>query len=285
MKKLFSEAARPGWAGVCLFALLAAVFSGCPPKPPAGEVIARVNGDYLTREQFEALIPEGFVVDRNNLPMILDKWVSNTLMYQEAVRRGIDKEEDVVTYLDRLRRDYLVNSLLEQITSTVSVSQSEMLEYYDAHKDEFAYEVKIMRIVLQDSLLAERTVAEIRDGADFGKLAAERSEDILLEGGQESRYFARGVGDPRMGGDPDVEDAIFALDEGEVSGVISSQEGYQIVKLVDKKKVKSEVSFGEVREYIEAVLAYRASQELVENTLSALRENANVELKPDAYFE
>ncbi len=260
------------------------VFVGCPSEPK-GESIARVNNDYLTREEFEALVPEGFAINAENLPKILDRWVSNSLMYQEAVDRGLDKDEDVVTYVERLKRDYLVNTLLERITSAVSVSQTELIEYFERHKDEFSYEVKMLRIVLPDSMLAVRTLEDIRAGADFKKLAQERSQDILLDGGQESRYFSRGVGDPRMGGDPNVEDAIFALQKGEVSDVVPSQEGYQIIKLTDRKKVKGEVSLGEVKDYIEAVLSYRKSQELVENTLSALREKATIELNPDVYFQ
>jgi peptidyl-prolyl cis-trans isomerase C len=265
-------------------ALLLPVLAGCPSKPQ-GEVVASVNGDVLTKEELQALVPEGFTVDRENLPKILDKWVSNTLMYQEAVKRGLNDSEETKLYLKRLERDYLVNELLDKLTSSVSVGQSDMLAYFEEHKSEFGDEVKIVRIVLPDSMLAEQTLAEIRAGADFAKLAKERSQDQLLEGGQESRYFARGVGDPRMGGDPALEEAIFALDKGEVSNVVPTQEGYQIIKLVDRKKVKSDVSFGEFKDYIEAILSYRASQELVDEVLTGLRDSAKVELKPDAYFE
>ncbi|MEO0081559.1 MAG: peptidyl-prolyl cis-trans isomerase [candidate division WOR-3 bacterium] len=269
------------WLVLGLILVLAA---GCPSRPK-GKVLARVNNDYMTKEEFELMVPEGFSVDQQNLPLILDKWVSNTLMYQEAVRRGLDKKPEVRQALKRLERDYLVNQLLEELTGAVSVSQAEMMQYFNAHRDEFCYEVKIMRIVLPDSLEAEKTLAEIRAGADFKKLAKERSQDILLEGGQESRYFARGVGDPRMGGDPEIEETIFSLAPGEVSDVLSSQEGYQIIKLVDKKKVKAEVTLAEVKDYIEAVLSYRKNQDVVDRMLSALREKAKVELRPDAYFE
>ena len=262
----------------------AAVLAGCP-SGPSGPTVARVDKDYLTRDEFAAIVPEGYSVTRQNLPRILDKWVSNSLLYQEAQRRGIDKEEDVQHYIRRLERDYLVNEMLERITSSVVPSQAQLLEYFDQHKDEFSYEVKIMRIVLPDSALAAKTLWDIRQGGDFKKLAKDRSQDMLLEAGEESRYFARGVGDPRMGGDPAVEETIFALEPGEVSEVIPSQEGFQIIKLVDKKKVKGEVSFGEVREYVTAVVGYRLSQEAVDEVLTSLREKATIELTPDVYFE
>ena len=264
--------------------LLLLSMTGCPTGEK-GEVVAQVNDDRLTKEELAALVPEGYTVDRDNLPKILDKWVSNSLIYQEAVKRGLRDDEEVKLYLQRLERDYLVNALLERVTAGASVTQAEILDYYNEHKDEFNYQVKIARIVLPDSMMAVRTLEEIRGGADFQKLAKERSQDAMLEAGQESRYFARGVGDPRQGGDPDLEEAIFALDKGGVSDVISTQEGYQIVKLVDKKKVTSEVSLSQAGEYIQAVLRYRKSQKLVEDLLSTLRAGATIELKPDLYFE
>jgi peptidyl-prolyl cis-trans isomerase C len=250
-----------------------------------GPVLASVNGDKLTGPELDSLSPEGFQVTRENLPKILDKWVSNTLMYEEAVRRGLEKEPQIQAHLRRLERDYLVNELLDRITTNIKVGQDREMQYFNQHKDEFSYEVKISRIVMADSLMAAQTLAELRAGADFTKLAKERSQDVALEAGQESRYFARNVGDPRMGGDPAMAEAIFALSPGQISDVAPSQEGYQIIKLVDKKKVKADVTFPEVKDEIEAILSYRRSQAVVDSVLTSLREKAKIELKPDAYFE
>jgi peptidyl-prolyl cis-trans isomerase C len=260
--------------------------SGAATGPKlAGPVLASVNGDKLTAEELDSLSPQGFTLTRDNLPKILDKWVSNTLMYQEAMRRGIDKEPQVQAHLKRLERDYLVNEVLDRMTSSLKVAPDQLMQYFNQHKEEFSYEVKITRIVMADSVLAAKTVAELRAGADFAKLAKERSQDVLLEAGQESRYFARNIGDPRMGGDPAMVEAIFSLSPGQVSDVVPSQEGYQIIKLVDKKKVKADATIADVKEEIEAILTYRRSQAVVDSVLTALRATAKIELKPDAYFE
>lgn len=263
--------------------------TGCSSQTAApaaqGPVIATVNSEKLTKAELDSLAPEGFAFDETNLPKVLDKWVSNALMYQEAVKRGIPKEPQIQAHIKRLERDYLVNELLDRLTSTVKVQPASVLEYYNQHKDEFNYEVKIQRIVMTDSMMAAQTLAEIRAGGDFTKIAKERSQDALLEGGQESRYFARGVGDPRMGGDPTLEEVMFAMSPGQVSDVLGTQEGYQIVRLVDKKKVKSETTFPEAKDYITAILNYRSSQAMVDSVLTALRAKAKIELKPDEYFK
>lgn len=270
--------------------LATAFLAGCgnnQKSAPAlsGPVLVSVDGDKLTAPELDSLSPEGFEVTRENLGKILDKWVSNTLMYQEALRRGLEKEPQIRARLKRLERDYLVNELLDRLTTNIKVGQDAAMQYFNQHKDEFSYEVKITRIVMADSMMAAQTLAELRAGADFIKTARERSEDLALEPGQESRYFARNIGDPRMGGDPAIAEAIFALAPGQVSDVVASQEGYQIIKLVDKKKVKADASFAMARDEIEAILSYRRSQAVVDSVLTSLREKAKIELKPDAYFE
>jgi parvulin-like peptidyl-prolyl isomerase len=280
MKRIFLRLAI-----VAAAAALVGCSNAAKPAPMSGTVLADVNGDKLTSVELDSLSPEGFELTQQNLPKILDKWVSNTLMYQEAVKRGIAKEAQVQAHLRRLERDYLVNELLDRLTSDVKVGQDAVMQYFNQHKDEFTYEVKMTRIVLGDSMAAEQTLAELKAGADFNKLAKERSQDMLLEAGQESRYFSRGVGDPRAGGDPALEEAIFALAPGQVSGVVSSQEGFQIIKLVDKKKTKADVTIAETKDYIGAILQYRKSQAVVDSALKSLRGTAKIELKPDAYFQ
>lgn len=270
---------------ICLAAGLLLFAAGCPDSAPEGKVVAVVGEDRLTKEDLQALAPEGFTMTRENLPQVLDKWVSNSLMYQEALRRGLKDDPKAQVYLERLERDYLVNELLRRLTEEVSVSQTEMLEYFNANRDGFADEVKIMRIVLPDSMMAVQTLAEIRAGADFKRLARERSQDRLLPSGEESGFLPRGFGDPRGGGDPGLEEAIFALKKGEVTGVVSTQEGFQLVKLVDRRKVKADPSFAEVQGYVGAILTYRKGEAMVDSLLGDLRGRATIELRPDAFFE
>ncbi len=274
--------------GVAALAV-AAWFAGCGSQNDrlpgsGGPVLAQVNTDRLTKADLDSLAPEGYEFDETNLRQILDKWVSNSLMYQEALSRGLNKRPSVIRHMKRLERDYLVNELLEEVTADARVGVTDVMAYYNQHKDEFSYEVKIQRIIVPDSMMAVQTLADIKAGGDFTKLAKERSRDMLLEGGQESRYFARDVGDPRMGGDPHLAEVIFALAPGQVSDVVRTQEGYQIVKLVDRKKVKAETSLADVKDQIEAVLNYRRSQAIVDSILSELRARAKIEIKPDAYF-
>lgn len=254
---------------ICLITLF------CQKQEP---FIARVGNSVLTKKELDAQIPEGAFLTRENLPIILDKWINSELLYQEAKRQGLDKKSGMQIQLKQLVKEYLANQLLEQIQGQISVSQAEILSYFTKHKEDFLSEVKIMRIVLPDEVIAQKTLEELSGGRDFAELARERSIDKVLEKGVPTKYFSRGVGDPTL------EEAIFALKPGAVSEVIKTQEGYQIIKLIDKKKVKKDIPFSEVKEYIESVLTLQKGRQYLDSLLQSLKSKTKIETKPENYF-
>jgi parvulin-like peptidyl-prolyl isomerase len=245
-----------------------------------GDYIARVGNSYLTRKALDAQLPAGVELQKENLPSILDKWVSSELIYQEAKRRGIDKREDVKYRMEQLLKDFLVNEFVGEELEKIKVSPAEALDYFNKHKEEFLCEVKISRIVVGDENLAHSLLEAIKSGKDFKALAQEFSQDLVLKGGEESNYIPRGSLN-----DPNLEEAIFSLEPNQVSDVLKTQEGYQIIKLIDKKKVKKDVAFKDVSEYINNVLKYRKSREHLDSLIAFLRSKTKVEIRPDAYFK
>ncbi len=245
-----------------------------------GDYIARVGNSYLTREYLNAQLPEGVELNRENLPQILEKWSHSELLYQEAKRRGFDKRADVKYRLEQLTKDFLVNEFVENETKKVTCTRAEALDYFNRHKEEFLYEIKIMRIVVADEKLANSLWQAIKSGKDFKSLAAEFSQDLILKGGEESVYIPRGALT-----DPTLEEKIFALAPGAVSEVIKTQEGYQIVKLVDKKKVKKDITFSEVENYINNAIKYQKSRALLDTLIASLKSKTEIEFRPEAYFQ
>jgi peptidyl-prolyl cis-trans isomerase D len=80
---------------------------------------------------------------------------------------------------------------------------------------------------------AEKVLARIRAGEDFGKLAAEYSDDPgSAKKGGDLDYFSAGTMVPEF------DKAAFSMSVGEVSEPIRTQFGYHIIKLTDIKAGK-----------------------------------------------
>ncbi len=258
------------------------LFVSCPKNET---VIAAVGNSKLTKKEIAVQVPSGMQLSKDNINTIIDKWTNTELLYQEAKRVKLDKDETLNIQLKQMEKEMLVNKLLEREMGKITVGQQEVFDYFNRHKQDFLNEVKIARIVVPDESLANLALAEIRAGADFTKIAQDISQDRVLEKGAESKYLSYEFGDPSSGGDPSLEEAIFALNPGQVSNVLKTQEGYQIIKLVDKKQVKTDVALADVGSYINSVLQYRKSREMLDNIIANLKTKTKVTENPDLYFK
>lgn len=122
---------------------------------------------------------------------------------------GIDEKTAEEFY-----RDYrLAEQMAEQITGSVDLEVS----------DSEARVISVLQIGLSDRETAEKVLEMVQeDGADFGAIAGEYSEDPEIQ-----MSVFRGM---RGSG---YEDTVFTLEEGEIGGVISDSGMYFIVKCVD----------------------------------------------------
>jgi len=251
---------------------------------PKGKVVATVNKERITAPQADYAAEQLQVqVSQSNLPKLLDRMASITLMAEEAVRRGYLKEERVVSGLAWMERMFLANELSRRIAETIEPTPAEVADYFQRHREEFAFGLKMMLMVLPDSILAEQTIVELREGADFARLARERSLDtsvINVPG-----YPTRGVG-MSLGWRLRDEEMVFALKPGGISPVIVTPVGYQIVKVVDKKRITDTPSFNDIVQlYISEALKVERRQAAMDSLLQGLRASAKIEFKPEVYFQ
>ena len=92
-----------------------------------------------------------------------------------------------------------------------------------------AEQIHARQILYQDEGNALDVYNKLQNGADFASLAS--LQDPILGG--DLGWFPRGTLTQ-----PEVEEAVFALKAGEVSGVIKSALGYHIIKVIERDPVR-----------------------------------------------
>jgi peptidyl-prolyl cis-trans isomerase D len=134
------------------------------------------------------------------------------------------------------------NNSIEQYTTPEQVRASHILLKTEG-KDDATVKAK-----------AEEVLKQAKAGADFAELAKKNSEDEQsAKNGGDLDYFGRG----RMV--PEFDQAVFAMQPGQISDLVKTQYGYHVIKLVDKK-VATTKPLAEVRQQITDQLAYERAQ-------------------------
>jgi len=144
---------------------------------------------------------------------------------------------------DDVRKNLMVQRLREKNFAFLEASRREIEEFFETYKDSLGMipeKLKIYhifrnpkateRIKNKAKELAQSLLDSIKAGAEFGPLAKKYSEDpgSAVQGG-DLGFVQRGVFYPEF------EAAAFALEEGELSGVVESPVGFHVIRLIERR--------------------------------------------------
>ncbi len=247
-------------------------------------VLATVNGETITIKEYNEKLKRLSAFERARYRSeaghknFLDALILQLLMVQKAKQMGLDQDEDVRSKIEALTREVtervLADALVErEVMDKTVVTDKEAKEYYAKHRDEFVEKEKISarHILVATEEEAQAILDELANGADFAKLAEEKSKDRgTAKKGGDLGYFERGSMTP------DFEEACLSLQIGEISGIVKTVFGYHIIKLEDKKEA-SPKEFYEVTDEIKKKLIADKRREAYQNWIEQLKKEAKIE--------
>ena len=121
----------------------------------------------------------------------------------------------------------------------------------------------------------ERIAASLSAGEDFARLAQEFSEDTNTARNNGDLGFIPASALEKA--DPQLRQAIFSLQPGQISGVVRTHDAYYILKLLDRQTPgQRQLSDPEVQQSIRKALANRKSQVLREAYMEIARNQSKV---------
>jgi peptidyl-prolyl cis-trans isomerase SurA len=207
----------------------------------------------------------------------------------EALKRAVSNEGvSWESYLANLRDELTLFKLIgREVDANLLVTDEELKRYYETNKDAFLLppRVRLRQIFLSAPSNAspeqvervQKRVQEIEvllknEGKDFARLAEEHGEGPERRAGGEIGFFHRGELAPA------IEQVVFELSEGEVSGVIRSPAGFHLLK-VEERKAEDPKPFDQVRKQVEAEVVAKKREELRQKWVSELWTESYVEIK------
>jgi len=247
-------------------------------------VLARVNDAVITgrdfHRAFDALGADQQLMVRRNLTKFLETLVQREVLYQAALRAGLDRDPDVIARLADIRRALLSQELLrrEQAAATKATPPDASRRYYDAHREEFTSKerISVSHILVETREKADAVVARLRGGADFAALAQEVSrDDASRDRGGRIPVVYRG----QMS--RELEAAAFALTPGQLSGVVQDGDGYHVLVLHSHVSA-APTPFESVRASIERKVAATQLDQHFKDLIATLERQADIEMNERA---
>jgi len=262
--------------------------AGAPAVEEVGDTLATVDGMVIGSKAFEKAAArtapkEGDTLSVAERHEILDRLIADKVLYQEALRKGLDQDPKV--------QKVMVNTLLRQeVYAQVRNSDfsEELLQaYYDAHPEEFIVpeKVQIKRILVR--VTDERPEAAAQDEAARlrGLVAADPKETFkdVASKSSEDPYRRRGgdIGFVSADGKPGLDQAIvdkaFQMGVGEVSEPFKTEDGYNIIYVANKRE-KVERTFQQMKGSVLRKVKNEKLKELYDQYVAQLKQGAKVEI-------
>lgn len=182
------------------------------------------------------------------------------VLAQEALRDGLDKDPSVAAQLQLVRERILSDARLAKIDAankpTEQAVEAAARAAYEAEPEKFRTraQTRASHILIQGNTekgkeKAERILAQVKAGGDFGKIAREVSADPgSAERGGDLGWFESG----NMV--QEFEDALAKLQKpGEISDLVPSQYGWHIIRLEGRRPAGVR-TYPEIRDELRAMV-------------------------------
>ena len=156
---------------------------------------------------------------------------------------------------EALKREMLFERLIAvDVNAHIHVSEDEAEDYFNEHKDMYKAEpkVRVAQIVVRDLAAARQALQRLNAGADFFKVAREKSIGPEARLGGDLGFITR-----QIMPDP-LDKTIFKLQLNEISPIVQSPYGFHIFKVLEIKPAKIK-NFAESKE--EIIADMRAKKE------------------------
>ncbi len=252
------------------------ILSGC--SKVSNNVIAKIGSEKIMLDEFKRRLNEippyyeGFLSTKWGKKQFLEGLIKEKLLLIKAKQLGIDKRHQIKERIKAFKQELLLEEIINDLKKKeIAVSDKEIMDYYNAHKEEFLHveQLRASHILVRTKKEAEKVLEEIKNkkGAKFSSLAKKYSIDsITAAQGGDLGYFSKGEMVPEF------ESAVFALKNvGDITGIIKTDFGYHIAMLTGRKKL-DEKTFDESKNEISSIL----EKNKFENLLNEYRQSTPV---------
>jgi peptidyl-prolyl cis-trans isomerase C len=208
-----------------------------PTDQSKAAVAATVNGTAISESRVDMLAKQGAAQGQPDNPemrkKIIDQLSMQFLLSQESIKKGIDKNPEVLDQIDLTRQSILANAFVQDYLKNSPVSDDMVKAEYEKVKAKMTgSEYKARHILVDKEADAKDIIAKLKKNPKaFESLAKDKSKDS----GSKASGGDLGWFDPRAMV-PEFGAALTKLTKGKFTEEpVKTQFGYHVILLEDSR--------------------------------------------------
>lgn len=237
--------------------------------------VATINGNKIDTATFDNYISMRVQqaqhrgpVDSNLRKLLLQEFINSELLYQAAVKAGIDKSPEVKSEIEMQIRNVVINAgLASHLKKTLT--EEALTKAYEDKYGNGGTEYKTSHILVENESDANNVISALKRGEDFKKLAATTSIDPSSSEGGDLGWLSTAEMLPAFAA------TVETLKAGEYgTQPVKSSFGWHIILLNELRTIAPPPL-----ETVAEQLAGEMQSKVVAEYIEGLRKDASIEIK------
>ncbi len=218
----------------------------------------------------------GMEIDKRALDMRMDEIKKRYPSEEDFLKAIIAEGSSISDLRSKIEDEFKVKYLIDrEVRDKIFINPQEVTDYYDAHPEQFIRKehARLDSIYIpagEDKAAAreqaQEALARLKEGTPFAEVAEEYSQAPSIGTIEKGQML------------PEIESAVFSLKKGELSDVIEVDNGFFVIKLLDRTPSRP-LALEDVKEQIENLLFEQKFHEDMKKWLNKLKEKAFIEIK------
>lgn len=255
-----------------------------------GHPLAKVGDQYLYFDEIRNNIPD-YVIKADSASAVdtfVDQWVRSQVMYNEAVRLGLNESEVIKQRIDKATRDILITELNNQIqlnNRLATVSDSDVSQFYTNNRDMFVLRerhLKVRHLFNSDRTQVEAARSSLIAGASWDEIVGNYATDTEYSLQTDRQLVAISQ---IFSGNPTLQSYMGAIGLNEVSPIAQESGYYHFIQIVEDRPVGDHPElpyvFDNIKEWLSLDRSRRAIKSYEQNLYVQAEANGEIVIYSD----
>lgn len=257
--------------------LISLIFLSCSKEEKNEKNIAKVNDAVLTEDMLNSMMNDS----KNKAKLkdeIINQWIEDEVLFQEAEREGITNEKEFQKILERSKKNLAISFLIKKYLdkNEIQIKDEELKKYYDENKNEFVlndelYYLRIAKFENYESAIEFRKKlieTNWNIANNYIKTKTDKfqtKEDLIYKKDLQPIQVVR---------------IVNTMEINEISSIIDiSNNEFIIINLMNKYSENTIPPFEAVKNLVKEKLTILKQKELIHNYLTELLSEHNLEIE------